>query len=187
MEPVRAPSRLRPTVTCFSLSTDGSTAREQPTLLRLDQHPHNHFLSLPRDMLSQSQQEITNHDPILASSYPRSSFPFFKIKPKWKNVSIPSTPCPKLPGHSQACLTHHKRGCLSPPHSLTLLPSNSLCPFSPHSPPPSLSLCSWTDSPPPSMIGTSGGRDASAWAGRGTPFHLTIAGSTKHILALSFI
>lgn len=29
MEPISAPSRLRPTVTCFSLSTDGSTAREQ--------------------------------------------------------------------------------------------------------------------------------------------------------------
>jgi hypothetical protein len=35
----------------------------------------------------------------------------------------------QLPGNSQVCLTHYKRGCLPPPLSLTLL--FSLTPFSP--------------------------------------------------------
>lgn len=38
------------------------------------------------------------------------------------------------------------------------------------------------------MAGTSEGRDASAWANRGTPSHLTIPRSIKHILGpLSFL
>ena len=43
---------------------------------------------------------------------------------------------PHLPGDSQICPTHYKRGYLLPPHSLALLSSSpSVPPLSPHSPP----------------------------------------------------
>jgi hypothetical protein len=43
------------------------------------------------------------------------------------------TPPPQLPGNSQVGLAHYKRGCLTPPPSLTLLPLLSLS-FAPCSP-----------------------------------------------------
>ena len=103
------------------------------------------------------------------------------------------TPPPQLPGNSQAGLAHYKRGCLPPPPSLTLLPLTFLLPLSPHSLLPSLyvvmaglyfstfSLYYPLNSPPHDLnklysilycpvAGPSGGRDALAWARRGTSF-----------------
>jgi hypothetical protein len=51
--------------------------------------------------------------------------------------SLDSTP--QLPGYSQVCLTHYKRGCLPPPHSLFLALTLSPCSCSlslPITPPP---------------------------------------------------
>jgi hypothetical protein len=49
----------------------------------------------------------------------------------------------QLPGNSQVCLTHYKRGIC--PLTLLLSYPLTLCPSSPsHPPPPSLSTCSWT-------------------------------------------
>jgi hypothetical protein len=46
--------------------------------------------------------------------------------PGWLSIfSLGSIP--GLPGNNQVCLTHYKRGCLPPPHSLALL----LCPLAP--------------------------------------------------------
>ena len=49
---------------------------------------------------------------------------------------------PQLPGNSQVCLTHYKRGCLPPLLSCLLAPALSSCPTPPppHSPHLSLSL-----------------------------------------------
>jgi hypothetical protein len=56
------------------------TTRKQPTLLRLNQHPHVHFLRFSRAM---SPLLLLHHHLFHV-------FPFLKIKPKGRNVSIPS-------------------------------------------------------------------------------------------------
>lgn len=101
----------------------------------------------------------------------------------------------QLPGDSQVCLTHYKRGC----HSLPLfLPSLPLLFPSPPTPFPcvpgqslllpftSAFLCLYSLNSPLHGLNKlysilyrpvacpSGGRDVSAWAHRGTPFCLTI-------------
>ena len=55
------------------------TARTQPTLLRLDQHPYPYFLRFPRNRPTQSQQEVAKglNDPIPAPPSPLSSFSGF--------------------------------------------------------------------------------------------------------------
>jgi hypothetical protein len=139
----------------------------------------------------------------------------------------------QLPGNSQLCLTHYKRGCLSPPLSCSLPLALAPHPFSPHSPSLSLlidslyssslslslsfslSLSAFLSTPLPMPIlyyilyytilyytilytilhytiyytilyypvaGTSGGRDASAWAHRGTSSPIPYHTSTKHTL-----
>ena len=77
-----------------SLSTGLWTTSKQPTLLRLDQHPHSHFLRFPRDMSPQSQEEVAKyHDnPIPASSGHLSNFSFFKLNQNrgiWNLVWVP--------------------------------------------------------------------------------------------------
>ena len=129
-------------------------------------------------------------------------------------VSILSS-APQLLGNSQVCLTHYKRGCLPPPLSLALAHfSFSLPSLSPFLSP--LSMCSWPTSTPLRSLslfltlclslnspchalnklysilychvaGTSGGRDASAWTGRGTPFPPPFRSSTKHIPGFSLL
>jgi hypothetical protein len=124
------------------------------------------------------------------AAYPKSSF---------QMLAFCLGSAPQLPGNSQVCLTHYKRGCL-PPFSLLLLPSCSLSVLSPlppsllilslpppraHGWPPLLSLslslslslpCPasttlLTPLPMPCIVWlVPWGRDASAWAQRGTPF-----------------
>jgi hypothetical protein len=52
---------------------------KQTTLLSLNQHPH--FLRFPRDLFSQSKQEVAkdHNTPILVSPSPLSSFSFLKL------------------------------------------------------------------------------------------------------------
>jgi hypothetical protein len=69
------------------------TARKQLTLPRRDEHPHPRFLRFSRVTLAQSQQEVAkdHKDTIPPSLSPLSSFSFKKkIKPKWRNIGIPS-------------------------------------------------------------------------------------------------
>ena len=64
------------------------TARKWPTLLRLGQHLHPYFLWFPKDMSSQSQQEIAkdHDDPVPAPPSSLSCFSFSFKESKMKEV-----------------------------------------------------------------------------------------------------
>jgi hypothetical protein len=63
----------------------------------------------------------------------------------WSLLAFLLGSTPQLPGNSQVCLIHYKRGCVPSPHSLPLFP---FCPFSLPPPPPSLFTFSWSASTP---------------------------------------
>jgi hypothetical protein len=107
---------------------------------------------------------------------------------------------PHLPINSQVCLTHYKRGCLLPPHTLGLavsflLPLFPLLPF-PLFPIPFPTYYSPNTLPHAlnelysilyhCVVSSSWGMEASAWAWGGTPFPHTFPPNTFSLSLSSY-